>query len=118
MSREDRRDWPLTWLRLNGHTSLLGALTGSDYRVLLAIDSCWQAYSVSDEERRRSVWAAIVALFHSMQPKCWPLAIELVARTMDWGDRDRMRKQLLMYTAPDNHVFLYLLHSKGNGGGQ
>lgn len=103
VERDDPAE-PFRWLRANGHS--LGALTGQDGRVLLALAACWQAYAGADEEGRRAVWAGAVALFGAMQPKVMYLGIELVAWAMDWSDRDRLREQMRMYVAPDKQAFL------------
>ncbi len=102
--KPERYDEALRWLRANGHD--LGMLTGQDTAVLLAIDATWRAYALADQPGRERTWTAIYNLFGAMQPKCWRLALETVARHLDWSDRERMRKQLLLYTAPDLHEFL------------
>lgn len=76
----------LRWLKANGHN--LAPLTGTDFRALAAIDACWQLYAHADNDEQ--VRVAVRALLTQMQPKCWPLARELIARAMDWGDRDRL----------------------------
>ena len=105
---EKANEWR-RWLAANGCGTWLAMATGQDDRVLRAIDACWHAYAVADEEGRRSIWAALVNLFQAMQPKCWPIAIELAARAMDWSDREEMRRQMLMYTAPDAHRHLEVI---------
>lgn len=74
------------WLKLNGHS--LAPLTGTDRRALAAIDACWELYAFASNGV--NVLTAVHQLLLEMQPKCWPLARELIARSMDWGDRDRL----------------------------
>jgi hypothetical protein len=64
----------------------LAELTGTDYRALEAIDRAWELLSVT---RADSLLTAIALLAREMQPKMRPLARELAARAMDWGDRER-----------------------------
>lgn len=78
----------LKWLKANKHD--LRPLTGQDRRALAAVDACWGLYSNSDADGQRGALAAVHALLPAMQEKCWPLARELIARSMDWGDRDRL----------------------------
>lgn len=80
-----RADEHLRWLRANGHG--LGALTGTDHRALEAIDRCWELYAHTGSER---VLAAVAGLIGEMQPSTRFFARELIARAMDWGDRDRL----------------------------
>jgi hypothetical protein len=65
----------------------LGALTGTDHRALNAIAACWELYAHTQDPR--ALDAASAAL-HFLQPKCWRFAKELIARSMDWEDRDRV----------------------------
>lgn len=76
------------WLRANGHD--LGPLTGQDARALDAIAACWELYSNSDAAGQFGALDAVRALLPAMQKKCWPLARELIAYAMDWGDRERL----------------------------
>lgn len=69
---------------------LLGMLTGQDKRALGAIAACWELYACSDEDGADAAKAAIVALLQGMQSKCWLFARELIARAMDWSDRERL----------------------------
>jgi len=78
----------LEWLDANGHG--LAPLTGTDTRALKAIAQCWEVYAYT---RQDSVLVAVCALLQSLQPKCWPLAKELIARSMDWSDRDPVWKK-------------------------
>jgi len=78
---------PTSWLKANKHS--LGALTGQDHRALEAFAAIWELLATDSDGRRAAVEAA-VALLPAMQPKCWPLAKELIARSMDWGDRERV----------------------------
>jgi hypothetical protein len=76
------------WLKVNGHS--LGALTGQDSRALSAIAHCWDLYAAGDAAGEQGALHAVVSLLRTMQPKCWPLARELIARSMDWDDRARV----------------------------
>lgn len=80
-----RADEHLRWLKANDHD--LGILTGTDYRALEAIDRCWELYSYT---RTDDVLEAIRLLLRELQPKCWHLARELIAKAMDWSDRGRL----------------------------
>ncbi len=78
----------LKWLKANGHD--LGPLTGQDTRALVAIADCWDLYASADEDGSVAAIEAIRWLLTGMQPKCRPLAKELVARSLDWDDRERL----------------------------
>ena len=78
----------LRWLKANKHD--LAPLTGQDHRALAAIDACWQLLANSDENGEGGAVQAVKSLLPALQPQCWPLARELIARAMDWGDRDRV----------------------------
>jgi hypothetical protein len=75
----------------------LGAITGTDSRALHAIAACWELYSVSGRE---VVLDAVPPLLTQLQPKCWRFAKELIARSMNWEDRDRVWS-LLALPSPD-----------------
>jgi hypothetical protein len=77
-----------TWLRANGHK--LGMLTGQDTRALSAVAACWDLLANSDEDGERAALAAVRVLLPGMQEKCRPFAKELIARSLDWQDRDRI----------------------------
>lgn len=82
-----KRD-PIKFLKANGHD--LGMLTGQDRAALLAISACWEVWALGDSAAREACVRAIRALLYAMQEKCWPLARELIAFSLDWGDRDRL----------------------------
>lgn len=82
---------PLKWLKANKHE--LGMLTGQDRLALEAIAACWELLS-QDRAACRAALESAVALLPAMQEKCWPLAKELIARSMDWGDRERVWKEV------------------------
>ena len=63
----------------------LGALTGTDHRALHAIAACWEIYSYTRDER---ILRAVEILLAHLQPQCWRFAKELIARSMDWSDRE------------------------------
>jgi len=96
VSRHDSREgWavgPVKWLNTNGHD--VGPLTGQDRRALQAIAWCWELYSVGDETGQMAALQAVRSLLAGMQEQCWPLAKELIAFAMDWGDRDRLWPQV------------------------
>lgn len=77
----------LTWLRRNGHEDF-GALTGTDFAALEAIDRCWQLLPLADSSE--PILAAVALLASQMQPKCRYLASELIARALDWSDIERL----------------------------
>lgn len=83
---QDRYDQPLWWLRRNGHD--LAGVTGSERRALLAIAWLWELYSVSSSPQ--DVLASVRAVLPCVQSKHHPLVRELIARAMDWSDRDRL----------------------------
>jgi hypothetical protein len=80
------------WLRANGHDT--SPLTGQDSRALLAIAHCWELLAVSDGDGRAAAMGAVRHLLNGMQRKCWPLARELIAKSLDWGDRERIWREL------------------------
>ena len=75
----------LRWLKANGHD--LGALTGTDTKALAAVAAAWELYAY---EGSSDVLLAIGILTRRMQSKTRPLARELAAFAMDWGDRERL----------------------------
>jgi hypothetical protein len=90
MSRAPKRALPgvspFWWLHSNGHD--LAGLTGSDTQALIAIAACWDLSGFCDE--RGKVIAAIAELLDCVQEKYHHLARELIAKSLDWGDRDRL----------------------------
>lgn len=80
------------WLRANGHNT--SAMTGQDSRALLAIAHCWELLASCDDDGRRAAIGAVRHLLNGMQRKCWPLARELVAKSLDWSDRERIWREL------------------------
>lgn len=88
-----------TWLRTCSNDSCspgrvpkgsLAMLTGQDTRALEAIHACWELYSSSDADGQRAALSAAGSLLGGMQPKCRFLAKELIAMSLDWGDRERV----------------------------
>jgi hypothetical protein len=69
---------------------MLGALTGQDFRALAAIAKCWELYACSDDVGAKAALSAVRALLPAMQPQCRFFAKELIARSLDWKDRDRL----------------------------
>jgi hypothetical protein len=78
----------INWLKANGHS--LGMLTGQERQALEAVAHCWALCAVADEEGHQASLVAIRALLAALQPKCWVLARELIAQSMDWDDRERL----------------------------
>lgn len=76
------------WLKANGAN--LAPLTGQDTSALYAIDHCWDLYARGDGAGQFAAMSAVVALLSGMQPKCWPLARQLIAKAMDWADIERL----------------------------
>lgn len=70
----------------------LGALTGTDYPALEAIDRLWQLYFRADQPER--VIMAIALATSQMQPKLHYLARELVAHAGEWSHRDKLWPQV------------------------
>lgn len=64
----------------------LAMMTGTDTRVLAAIAAVWDLLPY-DQQTACYVARRLLPL---MQPQCWPIAVELVARSLDWHDRDRI----------------------------
>lgn len=79
----------LKWLKAIGYG--LGPLTGTDYRALAAVDAIWALLGYVE---RPAVLEAARAVLPLLQSKCWPMARELIARHLDWGDRDRVWLEL------------------------
>lgn len=90
-------EW-VRWLDANGHD--LGVLTGQDYRALGAIDACWQ---LARESEANAV-AAVRALLPLLQPSCLPFARELIARWMDWSDRERLWPKVIAHVARATNI--------------
>jgi hypothetical protein len=65
----------------------LGALTGTDFRVLNAFVPCLQLYSCTGNEQ---VLQAARVLLTEMQPSTRWIAKELIAFAMNWEDRERL----------------------------
>lgn len=80
---------PLRWLASNGHN--LAPLTGTDRKALLAIAACWDLFAYT---RSLRTLHAIQALLTQMQPTTAPITRDLIARSMDWSDRDRYWPQV------------------------
>lgn len=93
-----RADEHIRWLRnIMGSESFrpngpplppLGALTGTDYAALEAIDRLWNLYCYADHPKLVLRAVALAAL--QMQESTRPFARELIAHAKDWGDRDRL----------------------------
>lgn len=64
----------------------LEALTGQDMRALAAIASVWELYAAADENGQALALAAAAILLRAMQPKAFPVARALIARSLDWHD--------------------------------
>jgi hypothetical protein len=75
----------LRWLKANGHS--LAPLTGTDTRALEAIAATWMLYA---HTRSSGLLRAVAILAREMQVSTRPLARELIAWAMDWGDRDAL----------------------------
>jgi hypothetical protein len=68
-------------------------LTGTDKLTLRAIAALWELYACTGE---LAVLDAVSKLLkpEMLQPKCWSFARELIARSMDWDDRERVWSML------------------------
>lgn len=80
---------PISWLRAQRQKHPLGMLTGQDRRALEAFAAIWELLCTDGNGHRAAIEAA-VALLPAMQPKCWFLAKELIARSLDWDDREKV----------------------------
>jgi hypothetical protein len=87
----------ITWLKENGHD--VGMLTGQDRRALEAITHCWDLCAIADQAGELAAIHAVRDLLNGMQPKCWSLAKELIAHSLDWHDRDRLWDRVMQRTA-------------------
>lgn len=65
----------------------LGALTGTDFACLEAIDRMWNALNYADNPECIIRAIALVAL--EMQKSTRPLAREVIPHSKDWSDRER-----------------------------
>lgn len=70
----------------------LGALTGTDFPALEAVDRLWQLYFRADQPQR--VIMAIALTTSQMQPGLRYLARELVAHAGEWSHRDKLWPQV------------------------
>lgn len=68
----------------------LGAITGQDARALEAIAACWELYAGSDDAGRRAALDAVRSLLPAVQRGCHVFARALIARSLDWHDRERV----------------------------
>lgn len=76
-----------------------GMLTGQDHRTLAAFAALWDLYAASDELGQRGALQAARAILPGLQEKCHPFARELVARSLDWADRERIWRLMTMPVA-------------------
>jgi hypothetical protein len=74
----------------------LGALTGQDARALAAIAACWELYAGSDDDGQRAAIAAVRHLLPAVQYKNHLFARELIAFALDWSDRDRIWRLVML----------------------
>ena len=66
----------------------LGAITGTDARVLRAIAALWHLCGYyPDDPAHQAALVGIRALLPCMQTSCHPFARELIAQALDWKDR-------------------------------
>lgn len=72
----------------------LGRCTGQDWRALIAIAAVWDLLACCDEPAAAAALQCARELLTAMQPSCWVFARELIARSMDWSDRDRVWRQV------------------------
>lgn len=91
-----RADEPLRWLRAQGHD--LAPLTGTDTKALLAIAACWDLFAFT---RNEQVLRAIWLLLGEMQISTAPLTRDLIARSMDWSDVERLWGIVSRIKAPE-----------------
>lgn len=65
-------------------------LTGYDEQILSCIAELWVLYARGDEIARRAVIVSVRALLPALSEKCHPFARDLIARSLDWSDRDQL----------------------------
>lgn len=69
----------------------LGAITGTDARVLQAIAALWNLCHTGNPpdagELHHAALDSIALLLPHMQRSCWPFARELAAQQLNWEDR-------------------------------
>jgi len=75
-----------------------GILTGQDRRCLNAIAPLWELYAGGDEATQRAALTSVRWVVSVMQEGARPFAKELIARSLDWKDRDRI---WALVTAPN-----------------
>lgn len=75
-----------------------GMLTGGDRRALACIAPLWELYASGDEATQRAALTSVRWVVSTMQEGCRPFARELIARALDWGDRERI---WALVTAPN-----------------
>lgn len=76
------------WLKVNKHD--LAGLTGQDSRALSAIAHSWELFAAGDSKAQHAALMSVTALTTAMQPQYRYLARELIAKSMEWDDRDRL----------------------------
>jgi hypothetical protein len=76
--------------RLGFPASALDVCTSLDIRALTAVAACWELYTVADESGEQAALQCVRELLTAMEPSCWIFARALIARSMDWRDRDRV----------------------------
>lgn len=81
------------WLKENNHD--VAGLTGQDTRALRAIAHCWELYAAGDVHARIGAVGAVAGILPALQRKYWFLAKELIAHSLDWGDREPVWSQAM-----------------------
>ena len=87
--------------RLGFPASALSVCTGQDIRALTAVAACWERYTVADEPGEQAALQCVRELLTAMEPHCWIFARALIARSMDWRDRDRLWPMVVGGPTPD-----------------
>jgi len=65
-------------------------ITGQDARALNAVAALWEMYAGADDDSQRNAMMAIRWVVSTMGDGSKPFARELIARSLDWSDRDRL----------------------------
>lgn len=89
--RKPKELTPAKWLQANGVDT--APLTGTDHRCVIAVAALWDIFAGTPSIH---VLAAIRSTLFVMQPSTRDLTKQLIARSMDWSDIDKLWPRVLV----------------------